>query len=248
MLKDSALQPVVGVTGYDESHEENVIREMLSWRPAGLIVAGLEHTDASRAMMRAADIPIVEVMDVDGDPVDYCVGISHLEAGRMMATTILEKGYKNIGFIGTKVPRDFRARKRLQGFTQALAAEGVPLCDQELYSEGSSVLKGRELTEKLLKRTTHVDCIYYSSDVMSVGGLMHCLANGVSVPDDLAIAGFNSLELLDGLPVKLATTNSFRFEIGQKAASIVLSSSTGQSIELEKVIRLKPLVEVGQSL
>ena len=243
-LKGSPLQPVIGVSGYDEQEEENVIREMLSWRPAGLIVAGLEHSDTSRAMMRASGIPVVEIMDVDGDPVDYCVGISHLEAGKMMADAILAKGYQNIGFICTKMPRDFRAQKRFRGFTEGLDQSGVILCDQELYSEASSVLKGRELTTKLLTRSPQTDCIYYSSDVMAVGGLMHCLAHGLSVPRDLALAGFNNLEMLQGLPVQLATTNSFRFEIGQKAAEIVLSPASATN----KMTRLKPLVAGGQSL
>jgi LacI family gluconate utilization system Gnt-I transcriptional repressor len=77
VLDDTPLQPVVGTSKYDPEHEEHVIYEMLSWRPSGLIVAGLEHTDAARAMMAAAGIPMVEVMDVDGAPVAAAVGISH---------------------------------------------------------------------------------------------------------------------------------------------------------------------------
>ena len=48
-LEDTGLQPVVGVTNYSPEREESVIYEMLSWRPSGMIVAGLEHTDAARA-------------------------------------------------------------------------------------------------------------------------------------------------------------------------------------------------------
>jgi hypothetical protein len=66
VLDDTPLQPVVGTSKYDPEHEEHVIYEMLSWRPSGLIVAGLEHTEAARAMMANAGIPVVEVMDVDG--------------------------------------------------------------------------------------------------------------------------------------------------------------------------------------
>jgi LacI family gluconate utilization system Gnt-I transcriptional repressor len=89
VLDDTPLQPVVGTSKYDADHEEHVIYEMLSWRPSGLIVAGLEHTDAARAMMANAGIPVVEVMDVDGDPVAAAVGISHESAGRDMAREIV---------------------------------------------------------------------------------------------------------------------------------------------------------------
>ena len=115
-LEGSALQPVFGVSHYDLKTEEDVIREMLSWRPSGLIVAGLEHTpDATRAMA-AADIPIVEIMDIDGHPTDMNVGISQIQAGREMGELFVKKGYRKIAFIGSKMPADYRAQKRLKGF------------------------------------------------------------------------------------------------------------------------------------
>ena len=67
VLDGTGLQPVVGVTNYLPDREEAVIYEMLSWRPSGMIIAGLEHTDAARAMLGRAGIPIVEIMDIDGD-------------------------------------------------------------------------------------------------------------------------------------------------------------------------------------
>ena len=91
-MRDTQLKPVIGVTGYDLQEEEEVIREMLSWRPAGLIVAGLEHSDPARRMLGAADCPVVEVMDVDGTPVAHCVGISHLQAGQDMAGSFWTRG------------------------------------------------------------------------------------------------------------------------------------------------------------
>jgi len=252
VLSGSDLPPVIGVSGYDLAEEEKVIREMLSWRPRGLIVAGLEHSAAARKMMTAADIPIVEIMDVDGTPIDYCVGISHLEAGRMMAEAILAKGYRKIGFIGTKMPFDFRAQKRFKGFRDTLAQHGLKLAAQRLYDGSSSIAKGRELTAALLRGGAGFDCIYYSSDVLSIGGLMHCLANGLSVPADLALAGFNGLDQLDGLPVKLATTNAFRREIGRTAAEIVLNGPskevTPAQQPVQKIITLAPLVDFGESL
>ncbi|MBO9474333.1 LacI family DNA-binding transcriptional regulator [Shimia sp. R10_1] len=245
-LKDTPLKPVIGVTGYDLLEEEEVIREMLSWRPTGVVVAGLEHNDAARKMLAAAECPIVEVMDVDGDPVKHCVGISHLEAGRVMAQAILKAGYRKIGFIGTKMPQDYRAEKRLKGFEQALEAEGISLFDQELYSGVSSIETGHQLTEMLLARTPELECIYFSSDVLCVGAYMHCLSKGISVPNELALAGFNNLELLRGLPMELATTDAHRFEIGQKAAEIILETQSAGAAA--RTVKLEPQVTTGQSL
>ncbi len=248
-LGASDLQPVIGVSGYDMEEEERVVRNMLAWRPTGFIIAGLEHTEATRTLLAASGIPVVEIMDVDGAPIRHCVGISHREAGRRMAEAICARDLSRIGFIGTKMPSDFRARKRLEGFETALAEAGIALADRELYSGGSTVAKGRELTEALLSRSPALDCVYFSSDVLAVGGLMHALAAGLRVPEDLALAGFNGLEMLAGLPVRLATTNAYRFEIGREAATIVLEAlSDGGAAEAPRLIRFSPEVEVGESL
>lgn len=73
VLEGTELQPVVGVTDYLPEKEEKVLYEMLSWRPSGVIIAGLEHTEAARAMLDSAGIPVVEIMDTDGKPVDAMV-------------------------------------------------------------------------------------------------------------------------------------------------------------------------------
>ena len=88
-------------------------------------------------MLRASGIPVVEIMDVDGTPIDSVVGISHRRAGQQMAQAIIRAGYRRIGFMGTKMPLDHRARKRFEGFTEALAKAGIEMADHEFYSGGS---------------------------------------------------------------------------------------------------------------
>ena len=233
VLDGTGLQPVVGVTNYLPDREEAVIYEMLSWRPSGMIIAGLEHTDAARAMLGRAGIPIVEIMDIDGVPIDHAVGISHQRAGRQMAEAIIAAGYRRIAFLGTQMPNDFRAKKRLQGFEDALARAGLSLVDREYYSGGSALLKGREMTAAVLGRTPDVDFLYFSNDMIGAGGLLYCLAEGLDVPGRIGLAGFNGVELLDGLPRRLATMDACRLEIGRRAAEIIAEKATvGEKLEL----------------
>lgn len=246
-LEDSGLQPVFGVTNYLAEREESVLYEMLSWRPSGVIIAGLEHSDASRLMLQNAGIPIVEIMDVDGTPVDSVVGISHRRAGLEMARAIVGAGYKRIGFLGTKMPHDHRARKRMEGFEAGLAEAGVELADREFYSGGSALLKGREMTAAILKRTPDLDFIYYSNDMIGAGGLLYCLAEGIDVPGKLGLAGFNGVDLLDGLPRKLATMDACRKEIGQRAAAIIAGRSDSGLVGGETV-ELTPVLQPGDTI
>jgi LacI family gluconate utilization system Gnt-I transcriptional repressor len=246
-LGGSGLQPVVGVTDYSPEREEAVLYEMLAWRPSGVIVAGLEHTDAARAMMAGAGVPIVEVMDTDGPAIDSVVGISHRRAGLAMALAIVQAGYRRIGFLGTMMPHDHRARKRMEGFQEGLADAGLTLADQEFYSGGSALLKGREMTEAILKRTPDLDFLYYSNDMIGAGGLLWCLENGVDVPGRVGLAGFNGVDLLDGLPRRLATMDAGRREIGVRAAGIVLGRLADPTAGPERV-ELTPVLQRGDTI
>ncbi|WP_412553309.1 LacI family DNA-binding transcriptional regulator [Shimia sp. MIT1388] len=246
VLEDTELQPVVGVTDYLPEKEEKVLYEMLSWRPSGVIIAGLEHTEASRAMLQASGIPVVEIMDTDGDPVDAMVGISHRRAGREMAAAILKAGYKKIAFLGTKMPLDHRARKRFEGFTEVLAKSGVEVVDREFYSGGSALAKGREMTEAVLERSPDVDFIYYSNDMIGAGGLLYLLEKGIDVPGQIGLAGFNGVELLQGLPRQLATMDACRREIGTKAAEII--AARVNDVDKEGQVTLAPTISFGDTL
>ena len=248
---DTPLQPVVGVTDYLPEKEERVLYEMLSWRPTGVIIAGLEHSDATRAMLKNSGIPVVEIMDTDGTPVDAMVGISHRRAGRKMAEAILKQGYSRIGFLGTKMPLDHRARKRFEGFTAGLTNAGIEIEDREFYQGGSALAKGREMTQAILDRSPDLDFLYYSNDMIGAGGMLRLLDEGFDIPGQIGLAGFNGVELLEGLPRRLATMDACRAEIGTAAAEIILERSAlpeGAEPSGPQHITMAPKISYGDTL
>lgn len=247
-LEDTTLQPVVGVTDYLPEKEERVLFEMLSWRPSGVIVAGLEHSEASRAMLARSGVPVVEIMDVDGEAIDSAVGISHRRAGRQMAEAILAAGYRRIGFLGTTMPLDHRARKRFEGFTQTLGKSGIEIADHEFYSGGSALAKGREMTQAILARSPDLDFLYYSNDMIGAGGLLYLLEQGIDIPGRVGLAGFNGVELLDGLPRRLATMDACRREIGMRAAAIIAARHADPALPGGEVVELSPTLDPGETL
>ena len=248
VLENTPLQPVVGVTDYMPEKEERVLYEMLSWRPSGVILAGLEHSDAARAMMRNSGIPVVEIMDADGLPIDSMVGISHRRAGLEMAQAIQKQGYKNIGFVGTKMPLDHRARKRFEGFTEGLAKAGIEIQDRDFYSGGSALAKGREMTQSMLERNPDLDFLYFSNDMIGAGGLLYLLDQGIDVPGQIGLAGFNDVELLQGLPRKLATMDACRLEIGRAAAQIILDRNAEDTDDEPVLQTMSPTISYGDTL
>ena len=78
--------------------------------------------------------------------------------------------------------------------------------------------RGREMTAAMLARTPDLDFLYYSNDMIGMGGLLYCQDAGIDVPGQIGMAGFNDLELLDGLPTRLATMDSMRIEIGARGS------------------------------
>jgi LacI family gluconate utilization system Gnt-I transcriptional repressor len=165
-----------------------------------------------------------------------------------MADEIIKAGYKRIGFMGTKMPLDHRARKRFEGFTQTLAKNGIEIADQEFYSGGSALAKGREMTAAMLKRTPDLDFLYYSNDMIGAGGLLYLHETGADIPNTIGLAGFNGVELLDGLPLQLATMDACRREIGQTAARIIAARNAEGSNDEGQVVELSPTLSFGATL
>lgn len=244
-IDGSGMQPVFGVTDYDPDKEYDAIRNMLSWNPAGLIVTGLDQPDDTRRLLKNADIPVVQIMDVDGTPVDACVGLSHSAAGAAMAEALIKTGRNNFGYVGCNLDRDTRAQKRFTAFKSVLSDNGLGVPKTQLSNGPSTVKAGRELTAKILEDHPDLDCVYYSNDDLAVGGAFHCIATGISVPEKLVLAGFNGLDLLESLPTKIATSKTPRRQIGLVAAEIILSSDLTKGTAEGKRTEFLPKIDLG---
>jgi LacI family gluconate utilization system Gnt-I transcriptional repressor len=227
-LTDNHIQPVFGVSEYSLEREEEIVRDLLAWRPRGIVLPGLEHTEATRAAIRASGVRVAEVMDIDGAPMAAAFGISQAEAGRATARYMLEKGYRRFGYLGSQGGRDLRAGKRLDGFCEVLREAGAQLVVNQVSDAPSSMVEGRNMTAGVLGRPDAPEALYYSNDDLAAGGIMHCLSNGIAIPDTVALAGFNGLAFLEALPIRLTTIETPRLDMGRRAALFVTDSTITQ--------------------
>jgi LacI family gluconate utilization system Gnt-I transcriptional repressor len=233
VLEGAGFQPMIGVSNYDPHREEQLIESILSWRPAGLLVAGLEHTERARAMMKGCGVRVVELLDIDGEGIDIVVGSSHRMAGRKSAEHLLARNYRRIGYVGHDITIDVRAGKRFQGFRDAMAENGLRLVDEELFPEsGSSVEAGRVGLARLLQRQPKLDAIYFSNDDLAIGGYFHCLENGIAVPGQLALFGYNGLEIARLTPQPLSTIRSPRVAMGEAGAKLLLAGGRAEVVDM----------------
>jgi LacI family gluconate utilization system Gnt-I transcriptional repressor len=221
-------QAVFAVTDYDLDAEERLIESMLAWRPSGIIVAGVEHTPRSIAMLRGSGVRIAEILDAESSGIDIVVGFSNTAAGRESARFLLSRGKRRIGYVGHDLTRDLRAGKRHKGFCQALADGDQRVVDAEIVPALSSIELGRDSLARLLERTPDLDAVYFANDDLAIGGLFHCMANGIAVPDRLALMGYNGLDVGRLAPRPLSTVRTPRRRIGELAATLVCSQQPSQ--------------------
>lgn len=224
VLEDLGFRSLIGVTEYDPTREERLVESLLSWRPAGLLVTGTEHTERTRAMLREAEIRIAEMMDADDDGVDIVVGFSNHQAGHQSARHLMSRGYRRFGYVGHDINRDVRAMRRRHSFAGALAEQGLSFVDEEMVDTLSSVQAGKQALERLLDRHEKIEIVYFSNDDMAVGGYFHCLSRGIAIPDELALFGFNGLDIALSIPRPLSTIQTPRLAVGQVAAQLVRSN------------------------
>jgi len=236
ILSQAGRRTVLGLTQYDGDREERIIRDLLSWSPSGIILAGLEHSDASCKMLAQADIPVVEIMDIDGTPIDTAIGISQRNAARAMADHLLDRGYQRIGYIGAWGEAPSRSLKRRLAFEERLSECGTPLAARLIAPDASSISLGRACCSQILNDTPSLDALFFANDDLAVGGLLHCMAHGIEVPHQLALAGFNGIDFVDAMPQQLTTIQTPRDKMGEAAALRLLehhdTGASHQTIDL----------------
>ena len=244
-LARSGFQPVVGVTDYDLAVEQELVQAMLAWKPAALILTGLEHTAETARVLQGAGIRIVEIMDIDEQPIDLAIGLSHLQAGAETARHLIARGYRRFGYVGHDLERDRRAAARLKGLRAHLAEAGLPALVQHLTPGPSSVSAGADGLRHLLATQPDCDVVVFSNDDMAVGGVFHCMSARIVLPAQLGIFGFNGLEIGRALPQPLSTIRSNRQRIGQLAVEAFLD--TPQRPEEREIIDTGFDIIVGET-
>ncbi|TBW40050.1 LacI family DNA-binding transcriptional regulator [Siculibacillus lacustris] len=232
VLTERDRQAVFAVSGYDPTREERLIESMLAWRPSGLVVAGIEHTQRARTMMLGAGLRVVEIFDTDGTGLDLVVGFSNRAAGAASARHLVDRGRRRIGYVGHDIERDRRAGKRFEGFVTGLGEAGVSLVDREIISGHSSVEGGRIALAALVSRAPALDAVYFSNDDMALGGYFECLASGIAVPGRLALMGYNGLDVAQQAPLALTTIRTPRRRVGEMAARLLCTDADPGTYDL----------------
>jgi LacI family gluconate utilization system Gnt-I transcriptional repressor len=227
-------------TRYSILQEERLLRLFLAQKPAGLIVTGINQTPDSRAIMESVDCPIVQIMEIGPAPVDMMIGFSHFEASKAAISHLLDQGYRRIGFLGARM--DPRVQRRLEGYRAAM--NGAGLFEERLIVTTvvpTSMTLGGTLFADLLAKAPEIDAVFCVNDDLALGALFECRRRHMSVPEQMAIVGFNDLEFVASSVPTLTSVRTNRYEMGKNAATMVIETLEGRRPD-------QPVVDLGFSV
>jgi LacI family transcriptional regulator, gluconate utilization system Gnt-I transcriptional repressor len=222
-FEQSGLQLLLGTSDYRVESEEQLVKALLMRRPEGVILTGGNHTAGTRAMLRAAAIPVVETWDLPAEPIEHTVGFSNAEATAALVRHLHGKGYRHIAFIGGTSNRDTRGADRRRGYSEAIRELGLP--DGRVISFGQppiSMNQGAEAITQLVRQWPDVDAVICVSDLSAFGALMECQRRGWAVPGRIAVAGFGDFEVSRSCHPRLTTVAIDCHAIGHAAGELLL--------------------------
>jgi LacI family gluconate utilization system Gnt-I transcriptional repressor len=221
VLRRAGYQTLIGITHYDAEEEEQLLREQLAHRPAGLLVTGLDHSAATRDMIAHSGVPCVHLMETSCAPGVYSVGLSQADAAAAMTRHLLERGRRRIAFAAAQL--DPRTLQRLEGWRRELRTAGLhDAALERLDPAPSSLALGGSMFGDILHRDPAVDAIFFCNDDLAQGALLAAQRHHVDVPGRVAVAGFNDLVGSDLMVPALTTVRTPRREIGETGAALLL--------------------------
>ncbi|UMA66668.1 LacI family DNA-binding transcriptional regulator [Roseivivax marinus] len=243
-IEDTSLTIQIGNFRYSPSKEEALIRTFLHQRPAGLIVAGVNQTDAARRMLMDAPCPVVQTMETSDQPVDRIIGFSQYASGEMVARHLIDAGYRRPGLLGARM--DPRAQARIAGYRSGLQAVGLDDARRMFTTpQPSSVGMGGQLLSDLLAVAPDTDAVFCANDDLAAGALFEAQRRGMRVPDSFGICGFNDLEMSRHMVPPLTSVSTPRYEVGRGAIDLIraaldpASGDTPRRIELDVSMSLR---------
>lgn len=218
----------------DVKEAKEQIQMFLTHKVSGIIYIGGDD------IVESMDIP---TLYIDRDPRDMKINLydgyvmiecDNIQGGYLAGKELVEKGAKRIAFVCYN--RELSTiKKRIQGFQKALNENGIMLQENMIIdAEEVSLDAGARVTEKILKLDAKVDGIFFTSDLLAVGGIDYLNTIGVKIPEQIRVMGFDDISAGKIVHPQLSTIHQPLKEFGKLAAENILAMIEGKDIEIKK--------------
>jgi DNA-binding LacI/PurR family transcriptional regulator len=257
------VRQVFGAKGYnvficiaEQSAKDEVkaFDSLVEHRVDGLIVA----TRASKlgndrlSEILNMNVPLVLIGRDFRHPQADFVGADHLRGGYDATLHLIERGHKRIGFIGVSLTNGL-GLKRFQGYLEALREHHLPI-DENLIVSGENVLEqtpgystetmGYHGMKQLLTLKQRPTAVFTRNDFTAFGAINAIKETGLSIPEDIAIVGFDDVPLAKHITPALTTIYQPTSQQGELAAELLLARIENQQSLLreEKILNCQLIV------
>lgn len=202
----------------DPAKQRDYLNVLLTKRCDGLIMAALAETDGE--LLRRRQVPAVFI-DRAPEGLEYdVVGIDNLAGGELAGQHLLALGRRRIGCIGG--PRELEvSEQRIAGMRRALGgALDEDLCETADFSSAG----GYAAALRLLARPAaqRPDALFCCNDMMAIGALRAAAELGIAVPGELAVVGFDDIDLAQFVHPPLSSVAQGTRALGNITAACLL--------------------------
>lgn len=248
----AGMEEVANDKGYNliisQSHEsikkeaENA-KTMFDNRVDGVIVSlTVQDSDLSYFnQFKSKNVPIVFFDRIPSQPEDVCVVVDNYNAAYNVAKHLIEQGCKSLVHL-TIASKTNVYVDRLEGFKQAAIDNS---CDfKAFFLDEMNIDSGREGAKQILAMDKFPDGIFVSNDMAAVGCMLELKDNGIEIPSQIAIVGFNNDAVSTIVSPQLSTVSYPGKEAGILAAKCLISFLDGEQelMQNKKVVLNSELV------
>ena len=223
----------------DAGREDEYLEQLTELRARGVLITAMNYANPRLQRLRDAGVPVVLVDRAPDDNDDWCtVGVDDVAGGELAITHLTDAGHHRLAFVGgpDEIPQ---VRDRHVGAVRASAAAGLP--DKALTRISTSALtiaEGRRAGERLLglPRRIRPTGVFCANDLLALGLLQHLSQQGVRVPDDVGIVGFDDVEYAAAAAVPLTSVAQPRLLLGRTAARLLMDEVEGTDHQHQHVV------------
>ena len=232
VLQDSGLQMLLASSDRSVDKEGDAIKTFIARQADAVIVTGFTHSETGRHRLSTFGGPVVETWNLRNEAIDMAVGYDNRRAAADMTRYLIARGYRSIAMVGGAFENNDQAIDRREGFLDAMRDAGRSVVPEFVVEvpNPTTMEDGYRAVLSLMGGPVKPDAIFFQAEIPAHGAVMACLAQGILIPDDVAIAGYGDLSLSALLPVPLTTIHIRARDIGETAARLVLRRLDGDPI------------------
>lgn len=215
---------------------ERRAQRMLDEGRAGMIVVTSAFSEAQLHAFRRRRIPVVVIDPLNPPSADVVsVGAANWAGGKAATEHLLELGHRRIAYIGG-TPAAECNQARLHGYMAALMAQGVPV-DPRLIISGGSFRRESGITglKALLQLDQRPTAVFAGSDTIALGVLSEAGRQGIRVPEDMSLIGFDGTTLGQASVPPLSSIAQPLEEMGRAALRALLRQARGEVLDSHRV-------------